>query len=321
MIYRVLATARSFCNTPGAHHDFLRQNGCRVDLKAQEHPLTATQLGQLIAGYQGVILGLDTCDASVIDQANSLRVISRYGSGVDSVDLDAAGRRGIAVTNTPNANQQAVAELAIGLLFALARNLPSVAANARGGIWKRAPGWELSGKTLGIVGLGAIGQQVAASAHGLGMKVLAYDPFWKGTSQAVQLTELDSLLHKSQVISLHCPLTPETRNIINATTIDQMPDGAYLINTARGGLVDEGALYEALKSNRLAGAAMDVFEQDPPTNSPLLTLDTFIATPHIGATTRESVERMSMMAAQNLVAVLRGDPCPYIVNRDHLPKQ
>jgi D-3-phosphoglycerate dehydrogenase len=314
MPFRVLATARSFCNSAGPHHDFLRLNDCEVDRCAQDHPLSADELRKLIRGYDGAILGLDICDASVIERADSLRVISRYGAGVDQVDLDAAARRGIAVTNAPGANSLAVAELCIGLMFSLARNIPQVAAAARAGQWKRSAGWELSGKTLGIIGLGEVGRLVAVRALALGMTVLAHDPFSQRTVDGVQRVDLTSLLQGSDVITLHCALTPETRHLINAERLSDVRSGAYLINTARGDLVDEQALYEALSQGNLSGAAADVFHDDPPDGSPLLTLDHFIATPHTGATTREAVQRVAMMAAQNLVTVLRGEPCQYIVN-------
>ncbi len=314
MPFRVLATARSFCNSDGPHHEFLHRNDCQVDRHAQAHPLGADELREIIAGYDGVILGLDTCDASVIERADRLRVISRYGAGVDQVDLDAASRRGIAVTNAPGANKIAVAELAIGLMFALARKIPQVAAAARAGQWKRSPGWELSGKTLGIVGLGEIGREVAVRAQALGMRVVAHDPFSKQQVAGVQTVDLPTLLQQSDVITLHCALTPETRHLINAERLAQMRSSASLINTARGDLVDEDALYNALQHGQLGGAAADVFHADPPSSSLLLRLDNFIATPHIGATTYESIQRVSMLSAQNLVAVLRGEPCDHIVN-------
>ncbi|MBZ0302487.1 MAG: phosphoglycerate dehydrogenase [Anaerolineae bacterium] len=314
MAYKVLATPRSFCNSDGPYHEFLRQNDCLVDRRAQDRPLHADELRAIIPGYDGVVLGLDECDASVIECADRLRVISRYGAGVDQVDLAAASRRGIRVTNTPGANSIAVAELCIGLMFALARNIPQVAFAARSGVWKRAAGWELCGKTLGIIGLGDIGQQVAIRAHDLGMRVLAYDPFTEKDVTGVERTDLQNILRQADVLTLHCALTPETRNLMSAERLAEMHPGAYIINTARGGLVDEAALYEVLRSGHLGGAAADVFHDDPPNGSSLLTLDNFIATPHIGATTRESVQRMSMMAARNVVAILRGEPCPYVVN-------
>ncbi len=310
----ILVTARSFANAPGHHHELLREAGCIVDLKPPAHPYSAEQLRQLIPGYDGVILGLDACDASVIAAADRLKVISRYGVGVDAVDGQAAAAKGIALTNTPGANSLGVAELALGLMFALARQIPQVAASAKAGEWKRPTGWELSGKTLGVIGFGAIGRDVGQKAAALGMKVLAYDPFWKGELPGISRADLATILRESHIITLHTALTPETTDLINSSTITQMRDGACLINTARGELIDEDALYAALKSGKLGGAAIDAFRHEPPTGSPLLTLDTLIPIPHLGATTRESVERMCLMSVQNLLAVLRGEPCDHIVN-------
>lgn len=318
MTFRILITARSFANTAGAHQDYLREEGCELDLRAPAHPYPADQLRDLIAGYDGVILGLDACDASVIEHADRLRVISRYGAGYDAVDLEAAAKKGIVVTNTPGANRNGVAELTIALLFSLARNVPSVVTAARSNLWRREAGWEVAEKTLGIIGMGAIGRAVARLALGVGMQVIAYDPLWQGEMSAVQKADLAKVFAQSDVITLHCALTPETTNLINPTTIAQMKDKAYLINTARGELVDEDALLEALRSGKLAGAAADVLHQDPPTDHPLLQLESFLYTPHIGATTRESVKRMAMLSAQNLVAVLHGEPCEFIVNAKFL---
>jgi D-3-phosphoglycerate dehydrogenase len=320
MLYRILATARSFCNTPGEHHAWLKSQGCVVDLRPPTNPMTPAELGALLPGYDGVVLGLDSCDESALVNADRLKVISRYGAGYDQVDLEAAARRGIAVTNTPGANQIAVAELTIGLMFALARQLPLIASAARQNTWKRLIGLELTGKTLGLIGFGAIGREVARRALGLGMQVIAHDPFFKGDFPGVELSPLEEVIRRAHIISLHAALTPENHHLINADRLAQMQPGALLLNTARGGLVDEAALYAALASGKLRGAAMDAFEQEPPENSPLLTLDNFIATPHIGATTHESVERMALMAARNLLAVLRGEPCESIVNADLLRK-
>jgi D-3-phosphoglycerate dehydrogenase / 2-oxoglutarate reductase len=314
MTFCVLATARSFCRSDGPHHDYLRDNGCAVDLRPPEHPLSAAELAGMVAGYDGLVLGLDECDASVIAQADRLRAISRYGTGVDRVDVQAATRRGIAVTNTPGVNRVAVAELTIGLIFSLARRIPQVVINARSGVWERARGWELNGKTLGLIGLGAIGREVATRAAALGMRVLAYDPYATDDTGPAQMVNLDALLAESDIVSLHCAATPETTRLVNADRIALMKDGAHLVNTARGELVDEAALYDALSSGKLAGAASDVFQQEPPAGSPLLTLDNFIPTLHMAGTSVESVQRMALLAAENLVAVLRGDPCEHIVN-------
>jgi D-3-phosphoglycerate dehydrogenase len=318
-LYRVLVTARSFCNTPGLHHEFLTDHGCQVIMAAGTHPLTSSELAALIPGFDGAILGLDICDSSVIERADRLRVISRYGAGVSEIDLEAASERGIAVTNAPGANALAVAELAIGLIFCLARGLPKSITSARDNIWHRQIGWELTGKTLGLIGLGAVGREVATKARALGMKVIAFDPYAK--PEGIQMLKLEEILEQADVISLHAPLSPETNQLINHEKISQMRDGAILVNTARGGLIDESALEQALKSGKLAGAAADTLEEDPPEDHPLLQLESFLYTPHIGANTIQSVERTGLMAAQNLIAILRGEPCEHIVNRTLLEEK
>jgi D-3-phosphoglycerate dehydrogenase len=284
-----------------------------VDLRAPEHPLDSPGLAALLPGYDGVILGLDRCDADALAHADMLRVISRYGVGTEAVDLKAAAARGIAVTITPNTNNVSVAELAIGLMFALARGIPQMAANAQRNVFTRQTGVELAGKTLGVVGFGAIGREVAARGLGLGMQVVAYDPFYAGNWQGAKPRSLADVLREADVISLHVPLTDETYHMINRESLRTLREGAFVINTARGGLIDEDALHDALREGRLGGAAMDVFAHEPPEGSPLLTLPNFIATPHAGGATREAIARMALLAAQNCVAVLRGEHCVNIV--------
>jgi D-3-phosphoglycerate dehydrogenase len=311
-MYRILATPRSF-KTKGEHLELLRTSGCTVDLYSKNHPLSADELREKIPGYDGLILGLDHCDKSVIDAANKLKVISRNGAGYDKVDLGAANRKNITVTYAPGMNTVGVAELTMGLMYALARDIPNVATNARQGNWQRSQGWELAGKTLGLIGLGAIGREVAKRALANNMRVLAYDPY-ASIAPNVQLLGLEDVLQNADILSLHTALTPETNYLINAERLAQMKKGAYLINTARGGLVDEAALYDALSGGKLAGAAMDAFEAEPPDGNPLLTLENFIATPHIGANTRESVARANLQAAKNVLDVLQGREVAFILN-------
>ena len=318
MPWRVLATPRSFCRSDGPHLSLLRDRGIEVALRARDQPLKASELAALISGFDGAILGLDECDASVLARADKLKVISRNGVGVDSIDLDAASKREIVVTNAPGTNRTAVAELTLALMLALARGLVDVATRAKSGRWSRPTGWELGGKTLGIVGYGGIGREVAARAHHLGMAVIANDPVWPDDPGPAQPVSLDQLFREAQVISLHAPLLKGTYHLVDARRLSLARPGAILVNTARGGLVDEAALFEALTSGRLAGAAMDVFENEPPSDSPLLALDNFIATSHIGANTTESAARANTLAAHNLLSVLSGEPCPNIVNAEAL---
>ncbi len=310
-MYRILATPRSF-KLEGEHLELLKNHGCTVVLYSKDYPLSANELREKISGYDALILGLDHCDKSVIEASDKLKVISRNGAGYDKVDIEAASSKNITVSYAPGMNTLGVAELAMGLMYALARDIPNVATNARQGNWQRAQGWELAGKTLGLIGLGAIGREVAKRALANEMHVLAYDPYVKENS-TVQLLSLEEVLQQSDVLSLHTALTPETKHVINTERLRQMKKGAYLINTARGGLIDETALYNVLKNNQLAGAAMDAFEYEPPTENPLLTLPNFIATPHIGANTKESVARANLQAAKNVLDILQGRDNPFIL--------
>jgi phosphoglycerate dehydrogenase-like enzyme len=240
-----------------------------------------------------------------------LRVIARYGVGVNNVDLEAARAYGIAVTNTPGANARSVAELAVEMILLLARPVLQAAAETRAGGWPRLPGLSVEGKTVGLIGFGAIGRQTARLLDGFDCRVLAVDPFPDtGTAAAlnVELVDLDHLLSQSDFVSLHVPVLPETRGLVDAVFIDKMKPGASLINTSRGELVDETALYEALESRRLRGAALDAFAVEPPgAANPLLALPNVIPTPHMGAHTDGATTAMGRMALADCLAVLRGE--------------
>lgn len=246
----------------------------------------------------------------VIEQAPKLRVIGRAGIGVDNIDLEAATERGILVMNTPGGNAVAVAEHTLALMLALARQIPAADASTKSGKWekKRFMGTELRGKTLGVIGLGSIGREVVRRARAFEMRVIATDPYvspqW-ARDLNVQLVELDQLLAESDYISLHVALTPETRNMISREQFARMKDGVRIINCARGGIIDEEALYEALCSGKVAGAGLDVFAKEPPEGSPLLTLDNVIATPHIGGSTGEAQEIVGLTIAEQVLEFLR----------------
>jgi D-3-phosphoglycerate dehydrogenase / 2-oxoglutarate reductase len=274
-------------------------------------PLTSPELVELIQGMDGMIAGVDAIDRQVIAAADELKVIARYGVGVDNVDLAAAREKGIVVTNTPGANTASVAELAVGLMLALARAIPAAVEATRAGQWPRLRGVSLHGKLVGLLGFGAIGQHMARLLAGVGCTVLAHDPF-ADPAQAevlgVRLVPLDELRQNVDFLSLHSILTAETRHVIDAEFLAGMKPGAFLINTARGELVDEAALYDALLSGRLRGAALDVFEREPPdVDNPLLGLPQVLATPHLGAQTDDSLEAMGWGALHSCLAVLRSD--------------
>ncbi|MCK8786066.1 phosphoglycerate dehydrogenase [Roseomonas sp. NAR14] len=242
----------------------------------------------------------------------TLRVVSRHGVGYDSVDVAAATRRGIPVLIAPAANGQSVAELAVGLMLAAARGIPRQDAAIRAGQWDRAgSGLQLSGRTLGLVGFGGIGRAVARAALGLGMTVLAFDPMARpDPALPVELVaDLDTLLRRSHVVSLHCPLDARTRGLIGAAQLALMPPGGLLINTARGGLVDEAALLAALESGRLAGAGLDTFAAEPPAaGNGLRAHPAVVMTPHMGGSTDAALDATASAAARHALAVLRGEP-------------
>jgi len=282
-------------------------------------PLTEDELIPLIQGCDGYLAGLDFITVKALERADKLRAISRYGIGCDRVDLEAAGKRGIWVTNTPGANSDAVADLTLGLMLAVARAIPLLDKSVKQGEWVRRTGIELGGKTLGILGFGAIGKKVAMRASGFGMRVNAFDPFMDeayAEKTGVTVVTLEQALAGSDFISLHLPLNESTRNIISGEAIDMMKPGAIVVNTSRGGLIDEHELYKALDSGRLGGAAMDVYEKEPPDlNDPLYLLPNVVTTPHTGAHTVEATLNMAEMAVDNLISVLTTGESPFIVNR------
>lgn len=309
---RVLVTATSYGANDPALKSVLEREVGEVVYNTTGKPFPAEELARLIPGFDGCIAGLDRFDRTVIEAGDRLRVIARYGVGVDNVDLAAARERGILVTNTPGANSDSVAELAVGLMLALARSIPRADRATRAGEWPRMHGLSISGKTVGLVGFGAIGRLVAAKLSGFGCNLLAHDPFASGEAAAlagVRLVGLDELAASADFLSLHCPLTEQTRGLVSAAFIAKMKTGAFLVNTARGDLVDEAALLEGLRSGKLRGAALDVYAQQPPEpGNPLLALPQVIATPHMGAHADSATNGMGWGALQNCLAVLRGEP-------------
>jgi D-3-phosphoglycerate dehydrogenase len=297
--------------------DFVSRAGGTLVFNPQGWPLTEDELIPLLEGCSGYIAGLDFVTKKVIDSSGDLRVISRYGAGVDRVDLDAAKAKNIPVCNTPGANAQAVADLALALMLCAARKVPMLDRKTREGQWPRSTGIELYGKTVGILGLGAIGKGVAKRAQGFSMRVMAYDPFINRQYAAendIEVSGFEEIIKNADVISLHLPLTGETKHIISGAVMGRMKKGVILINTARGGLIDEQAAGEYLKSGHLGGLGLDAYEEEPPKSSPLFELDNVVLTPHTAAHTEEATANMALMSVQNLIAVLSGKPCPYIVN-------
>lgn len=314
----ILVTPTSFGRQNATIKTFLEKSVACVVYNPTNRPLKALELQALIPDIDGYIAGLDEIDASVIERSNRLRVIARYGVGIDNVDLEAATYKGIIVTNTPGANSVAVAELAIGLILALARLICLANQAIRSGEWPRYNGTGLRGNTAGLIGLGSIGREVAVRLQAFGCRVLAADPFLspeQASSSGASLVPLSRLLEESDFVSLHAPLLESTVNMVDKAFLNTMKPGAFLINTARGELVDEAALLEALESGRLRGAALDCFRQEPPSmDHPLLKLPQVILTPHSGSHTDDAVNQMGRMAVESCLAALRGNRPPNVVN-------
>jgi D-3-phosphoglycerate dehydrogenase/(S)-sulfolactate dehydrogenase len=303
----------------------LADAGLEVDVKVG---LPAAELEAIVGGYDALAVRSATkVTARLLDRATRLKVIGRAGVGVDNVDLDAATRRGIVVMNTPGGSAVTVAELALAMILSLYRHVPSATASVKAGRWekKRFQGREIAGKTLGVVGIGNIGSVLVDRARAMKMKIVAYDPFITPEAAAkmgATLVELDTLWREADVVSLHVPLTEQTRHLVRAETLARMKKGAILVNCARGGIVDEHALAEALASGHLGGAALDVFEKEPPlADHPLFALDNLVCTPHIGASTEEAQSAVAAAIAEQLVAYLRDGVVQNAVNVPGLPKE
>lgn len=297
--------------------DVLRAASIELVFNPLGRPLTEDELIPLLDGCDGYLAGLDYVTEKVLKSSHTLKVVSRYGAGVDRVDLQAARENGIIVTNTPGVNAVAVAELAMGLFLSLARNIPFLDRKTREGEWVRSMGTELGGKTMGIMGLGAVGKNLAGYAQGFGMHVIAYDPYMNkeyADAHNIEAASFEDVIKKSDFLSLHLPLTPDTKHLINEEVMSKMKPAAVIVNTSRGGIIDENAAYKFLKDGKLGGLGIDVFEMEPPKDSPLFELNNVVVTPHTAAHTKEATENMANAAAENLIEVLSGNKCKYQVS-------
>jgi len=268
--------------------------------------ITPEELLQVIGGYDAMVVRSRTkVRKPVIDAAKNLKVVVRGGVGVDNIDVDYAQAKGVKIMNTPGASTHSVAELTIAYLFALARPIAQATASMREGLWEKArfDGIEIQGKVLGIIGMGRIGMAVAARAAALGMIVLGYDSRSVGPAPFMQMVELDELLTKADFITLHLPLTEESRHMIGAAAIAKMKDKVRIVDCARGGVIDEDALYDAIRAGKVAGAALDVFENEPLTDRKLFELPQVIGSPHIGASTHEATARIGDEVADILIGI------------------
>jgi len=319
----VLVTTEVLRHREGSYFDLLSRAGYQVHFPAKALLLSEDDVIEALAGYPAVIAGSEPYTDRVLAALPELRVIARNGVGYDRVDVLSATRRGVALTITPEGNYQAVAEHALALLLAVARSVVQNANDTRGGQWRRRTIFiPLRGKTLGIVGLGRIGRSVALRAKAFGTRVLACETYPDKqfvSEQGIELVDLDSLLAQSDFVTLHTPMTGTTKALINRQTLARMKPGSILINTARGGMIDEEALLDALRSGHLAGAGLDVLvTEPPPPDHPLLQLDNVVVSPHVAALDSQAVEDMSMCAARNIVDLLAGrwPPDGSLVNPD-----
>lgn len=312
---KVLVSSRSFGQVVSIGEKILREHGWNVQyISQEERPLDEAKLAKIVARENPdvIICGVEPITTEVLRSSDKLCMVMKHGVGVDNIDLNAATARGVIVANVPEANSEAVADLTIAMMLMLLRSLYEAVRSTKAGGWNRYIGHELGKITVGVVGTGKIGTEVIKRLQGFGTKILAYDiapnPALMSQYRVCYVT-LEELLEQSDIVTLHVPLTEQTKGMIGASELKRMKKTAYLINTSRGGIIDEVALYTALKSRQIAGAALDVFSTEPPGASPLLQLDNVLPTPHIGAYTIEAMERIDRICAETIIAVFRGE-CP-----------
>lgn len=312
---KVLITPRSFGKTSNVPFEMLEKYGYETIKNDTGKNYTEDELLRVIEDVDGLIAGLDPITRKVLEKGKNLKVVSKYGVGLDNIDLQAARELGIKVTYTPGANNESVADFAFALMLAISRRVNELDEIVRSNKWEKRIGTEVYGKTIGIIGTGAIGKGFAKRASGFNMEILAYDLYpdeeFAGKI-GMKYVDKKTLLERSDFITLHVPLTKEMHHFIDSEELSIMKDSAILINTSRGGIVNEDALYNALKNKKIAGAALDVFETEPPTNNKLLELNNIILSPHCGASTVDATNRMGVMAAEGLISVLEGMEPKYL---------
>ncbi len=304
MNIKVLVTPRSFGSSSPKPIEMLRDKGMEVVLNPYGRIMKEQEMTELIKDVDGIIIGVDPLNKEVLSSASRLKVISKYGVGTDNIDMEYAKKRGIPVTITAGANSDAVADYAFALMLGVARRVVPIDRECRKLNWKKITTLGVWGKTLGLIGMGNIGKGVAKRAAGFNMRILAYDVYRDedfAKAYDVEYVTLEQLLKASDFISLHLPLTDDTRNLISYKEFEQMKDRAVLVNTARGGIINEEALLWALKENKIWGAGIDVFEKEPPDNQEFFELDNLIIGSHCAASTYDAVDNMGIMAAQNLI--------------------
>ena len=308
---KVLLTTCSYQDTPGPHHELMESQGWEIT--RERGPLTEQRMLELAGDFDAFLCGDDAITRAVLEKSlPRLKVISKYGIGLDKIDVPATKEFEIPVLFTPGVNHMTVAEHSFGLLIGLTKHIVTTAAAARNGEWLRLTGHEIYEKTMGIIGLGRIGKEVAVRARAFDMKVIAFDPYWDGEFAAkhdiTRCATMDEVLTQADVVSLHCNLTDETRGMINTDKIAEMRDGVVILNCARGEIVETADMVTALNSGKLGGYGTDVLDvEPPPADHPLLSAKNCIVTPHIGSRTYESVPRQAMKSLNNLINALSGE--------------
>jgi D-3-phosphoglycerate dehydrogenase len=314
MSKKVLITSRSFGQVSDEPLNILKENGIEVDFQNESYD--EEKFINIIGEYDALIIGAHKFSEKAMQKAKKLKIVCKHGAGLDNIDLELAKKYNLRVTNVPATNSNAVADLAFGLMLDVARKISFGANGVKNGVWGKIIGTDVCYKTLGLIGFGAIARNVAKRAAGFGMKVLAYDPFVSTLPEEfshVKLVSFEEVIKQADFLSIHVPLNEKTRNLINREQMTMMKKGSFIINTSRGGIVNEADLYECLKIGHLAGAGLDVTEQEPPKGSPLLTLDNVTIVPHIGMYSKEAINAVSLVCAKNVVKVLNGEQPDNIV--------
>ena len=309
--YHVVITTSTFGLYSSEPYEILERSRCRVSRRVGNPRWTEAQMIDLVHDADALVVGTEPVTEAVLDAAPRLRIVARCGTGYDTVSVQAARQRGIVVTYTPGANNEAVADMAMGLILALARQILQEDASVRAGEWRRMPAVDVWRKTLGVIGLGGTGKSLLKRAVGFEMRLLAHDVAPDAafvSKHGVRLLPLDELLREADFVSVHVPLSAQTRGLIGQRELRLMKSTAFLVNTARGGIVDEGALAEALREGIIAGAGVDVFEHEPPGASPLLSLRNAVLTPHVAGRTPQSITASGVMASTEVTRTMRGLP-------------
>jgi len=308
MAFNILSTSPSFGYYAKEPLEYFKDNNCHVRLTPQGETLSEKSLLERMTDVDAVIVGFDKITKAVIDSSKKLQVIAKHGAGVDNIDVDYAIDKGIEVISAPGTNSDAVADLTLGLFLSLARSIPLADQTVKKGGWPRIVGNSLNNKTVGIIGLGLIGKKVATRLLGFSVKILAYDPVQDeefALKNGIGYKSLDEVLERSDFISIHVPLNEATRDLIGNRELKLMKKSAVLVNVARGGIIDEEALNQALLESNIGGAALDVFLSEPPSNSNLIQFENVIATPHMGGYTLEALKEAGMICARGIVDILK----------------